>query len=134
MVKPVFWITSSLDDLRAFPEEVRQMMGYALWLAQRGEKHADAKPLKGFGGATILEIVEDHGGNTFRGIYTVKFPRAVYVLHAFQKKSKRGIQTPQQEVNLIRKRLKTAEEHYKKWQRRGNENEKSNSARKGKKE
>jgi phage-related protein len=90
-------------------------MGFALWQAQRGGKHADAKVLKGFGGGGVLEVVEDHEGSTYRAVYTVKFSGAVYVLHAFQKKSKKGIKTPQREIELIRKRLKTAEEHYAEW-------------------
>jgi phage-related protein len=113
--KPIFWMGSSLDDLRQFSEEVRQTMGFALWQAQNGARHVDAKPLKGFGGAGVLEIVADDDGSTFRGVYTVKFPGVVYVLHAFQKKSKKGIKTPQKEIDLIRKRLKIAEGHYKKW-------------------
>ncbi len=85
-VKPVFWIASSKDDLRAFPEAVKDVMGFALYQAQLGGKHVAAKPLKGFGGVGVLEIVEEHAGNTFRGVYTVKFAGAVYVLDAFQKK------------------------------------------------
>jgi phage-related protein len=83
----------------------------ALYLAQRGGRHAQAKPLKGFGGAGVLEIVEDHDGNTYRVVYTVKLAAAVYVLHAFQKKSTRGIATPQHELELIKQRLKAATEH-----------------------
>jgi phage-related protein len=110
--KPVFWIGSSREDLRAFPEEVCQAMGFALWQAQLGRKHRDAKVLKGFGGAGVLEVVEDHHGDTYRAVYTVKFAGAVYVLHAFQKKSKKGIKTPTVETNVIRQRLKAAEEHH----------------------
>src|SRR3982750_1461349 len=95
--KPVFWVASSRKDLRKFPKEVRQTVGQALFDAQTGSKHPDAKPLKGFGGAGVLEIVEDDKGNTYRAVYTVKFAGVVYVLHAFQKKSKRGGKTPQQE-------------------------------------
>lgn len=84
-------------------------MGFALYLAQTGEKHMAVKPLKGFGGAGVLEVVEDHDGDTFRAVYTVKFSSAVYVLHAFQKKSKSGIKTPQTDIDLIRQRLKLAE-------------------------
>ena len=114
-VKPVFFVAGSRDDLREFPEEVRDAMGFALWEAQNGRKHVHAKPLKGFGGAGVLEIVADHEGSTFRGVYTVKFPGTVYGLHMFQKKSKKGIKTPQHTIDLISKRLKMAEEHYKKW-------------------
>ena len=88
-------------------------MGYALYQAQIGKKHANAKPLKGFGGAGVLEIVTDHVGDTFRAVYTVKFAHAIYVLHAFQKKSKSGIKTPTEELNLIKQRLKSAESDYK---------------------
>jgi phage-related protein len=86
-------------------------MGYALHQAQLGGKHLDAKPLRGFGGAGVIEVVERYDGGTYRAIYTVKFSGAVYVLHAFQKKSKRGVKTPQKELNLIRERLKSAEKH-----------------------
>lgn len=113
--KPLFWVGSSLDDLRDFPEEVREIIGFALWEAQNGRKHVDAKPLKGFGGAGVLEIVADDDGSTFRGVYTVKCAGAVYGLHMFQKKSRKGIKTPAHVVELIHKRLKMAEEHYRKW-------------------
>ena len=90
-------------------------MGYALYIAQRGGKHADAKPLRGFGGAGILEIVEVHVGDTYRAVYTVRLAGRIYVLHAFQKKSKSGIKTPKQQVDLIRSRLKRAEEEHARW-------------------
>ena len=111
-LKKLEFIGSSRDDLREFPEEVRQEIGYALFEVQMGSKPAEAKPLKGFGGAGVLEIIENYFGDTYRAVYTVKFAKAVYVLHCFQKKSKRGIKTPQQEVNLIKRRLSTAEEEY----------------------
>lgn len=111
-IKLVVWIGSSLEDLRKFPEEVRQTVGYALYLAQIGSKHPDAKPLKGFRGAGVLEIVEDFNGDTYRAVYTVKLAGAIYVLHAFQKKSKTGIATPEQDLDLIRKRFKRAQEHH----------------------
>ncbi|MGG6264027.1 type II toxin-antitoxin system RelE/ParE family toxin [Leptolyngbya sp. AN03gr2] len=111
-VKSIEWIASSLDDLKSFPEDVQQMMGFALYQAQCGEKHPDAKPLKGFKGATTLEIVEDFDGDTYRAVYTVKFEGVVYVLHAFQKKSKHRIVTPKQDIELIERRLKRAKEHY----------------------
>jgi phage-related protein len=114
-LKPLFWIAGSKDDLRGFPEGVKDVMGFALYRAQRGSKHVAAKPLKGFGGAGVLEIVVDDGGSTFRGVYTVKFTGAVYALDAFQKKSKKGARTPQRDVARIKKRLKAAEEHYKTW-------------------
>jgi phage-related protein len=117
--KPLFWVGSSRDDLREFPDGVRETMGFALWQAQNGDKHLDAKPLRGFSGAGVLEIVADEAGSTYRAVYTVKFAGAVYVLHAFQKKSKKGIKTPKHEVDLIRRRLKAAEEHYKTWRSSG---------------
>lgn len=92
-------------------------MGYALYLAQMDNKHLDTKPLKGFGGAGVLEIVADHDGDTFRAVYTVRFANAVYALHAFQKKSRRGIATPKREVERIRQRLRRAQEHYEAWRR-----------------
>ena len=104
-----------MDDLRAFPESVKRVMGFALWRAQAGGKHIAAKPLKGFGGAGVLEIVEHDDGNTYRAVYTVKFAGVVYVLHAFQKKSSKKIGTPQREIDLVRNRLKRAEEHYRDW-------------------
>jgi phage-related protein len=111
--KPIDWIGSSYKDFRAFPDEVQDHMGYALHLAQIGEKHEDAKPLRGFGGAAVLEIVSDHIGDTFRAVYTVKFATAIYVLHAFQKKSKSGTKTPVPEMELIERRLKVAAADYK---------------------
>ncbi|HWA23594.1 MAG TPA: type II toxin-antitoxin system RelE/ParE family toxin [Caulobacterales bacterium] len=98
-----------MKDVRAFPEEVRDSVGYALYLAQVGEKHGSVKPLKGFGGAGVLEVVEDHDGDTYRAVYTVKFASAIYVLHAFQKKSKTGMRTPKAEIELVKQRLKVAE-------------------------
>lgn len=115
-VNPLFWIASSKDDLRDFPEEVKDVMGFALYQAQKGGKHVAAKPLKGFGGAGVLEIVDNHEGNTFRAVYTVKFAGVVYFLDAFQKKSKKGAKTPKGDIDRIKKRLKSAEEHYKTWQ------------------
>ena len=112
-LKPLRWIGSTLKDLRDFPTEVRQVMGFALDQAQRGGKHRDAKPLRGFGGAGVLEIVDDYDGDTYRAVYTVNFGGVVYALHAFQKKSKSGIATPKQEIDLVKMRLKLAEEDYK---------------------
>jgi phage-related protein len=113
--KPLFWMRSSRKDLKNFPLAVRRTMGFALFQAQTGGKHVDAKPLRGFGGAGVLEIVQDDDGSAFRAVYTVKFAGAVYVLHAFQKKSKKGVKTPKTELDLIRTRLKAAEEHYETW-------------------
>jgi phage-related protein len=113
--KPVFWVASSRRDLKKFPKGVRQTIGQALFDAQTGSKHPDAKPLKGFGGAGVLEVVEHDDGNTYRAVYTVKFAGVVYVLHAFQKKSKRGIKTPAEEIAKVKARLKEAEKHYAEW-------------------
>ena len=113
VVKPVSWIGSSYKDFRAFPDPVQDLMGYALYQGQIGEKHGSVKPLKGFGGAAVLEIVADHVGDTFRAVYTVKFATAIYVLHAFQKKSKSGIKTSGQDLKMIQRRLKAAEADYK---------------------
>jgi phage-related protein len=111
-VKPLFWVGSSKDDLREFPEDVQDAMGYALHHAQIGEKHKDTKPLRGFGGASVLEVVEDYDRDTYRAVYTVKFAGAVYVVHAFQKKSRRGSETPKSDLDLIKQRLKKAEEQH----------------------
>lgn len=111
-LKPIEWVGSSLEDLKEFPEDVRQTMGYALYLAQSGEKSPSAKPLKGFKGTGVLEIVENFDSDTYRAVYTVKLAGVVYVLHAFQKKSKKGIATPKQDIELIESRLKRAREHY----------------------
>ncbi len=109
----VEWIASSLDDLKDFPEEVQEAIGYALYIAQGGEKHLNAKPFKSFRGAGVLEVVEDFDGDTYRAVYTVKFKGVIYVvLHAFQKKSRHGIATPKQDIELIKARFKRAEEHY----------------------
>ena len=113
--KPLWWVGSSRKDLRRFPEEVKDAIGHALHIAQIGGKHPDAKPLAGFGGAGVLEVVEDLAGDTYRAVYTVRFSGAVYVLHAFQKKSTRGIKTPVKELDLIRERLKRAEAEYANW-------------------
>lgn len=108
-MKDLFWVGDSKGELKGFPREVQRVMGRALDVAQRGGKAPDAKPLKGFDGAAVLEIVDDHDGETYRAIYTVRFAGAVYVLHAFQKKSRRGISTPKRELDLIRRRLAAAE-------------------------
>ncbi len=111
-VKPLYWVGSSLRDLRGFPSAVRRVMGQALHDAQHGEKHPGARPLKGFGGAGVLEIVEDDDGDTYRAVYTVKLAGVVYVLHAFQKKSKRGRETPKKDIDLIERRLREARVHH----------------------
>ena len=112
MIKRLNFVGSSQEDIKAFPEEVRLDIGYALFVAQRGEKSEAAKPSRGFGGAGVLEIVENFDSNTYRAVYTVKFSNALYVLHCFQKKAKHGIKTPQHDINLIKQRLRTAEEEY----------------------
>jgi phage-related protein len=113
--KPLFWIGATLEDISAFPLQVKRVMGFALRQAQQGGKHIHAKPLKGNKGASVLEIVETFDTNTYRAVYTVKFRSAVYVLHVFQKKSKTGIKTPQPDLKLIEQRLKLAQEHYETW-------------------
>lgn len=107
-LKPLVWVGSSYKDFCALPNEVVSLMGYALYLAQLGDKHSASKPLKGFGGAGVVEVVSNWEGDTFRAVYTVRFADAVYVLHAFQKKSKSGRKTPKLEMDLIAKRLREA--------------------------
>ena len=102
-------VGSSRNDLRGFPDEVQDHMGYALYVAQRGDKHRDTKVLTGFGGAGVVEIVTDYRGDTFRAVYTVRFAGDMYVLHAFQKKSKSGRATPRRDLELIKHRLREAE-------------------------
>lgn len=109
--KPLYWVASAKKDYLTFPAEVQDDMGYALGLAQLGGKHPKAKPWKGEG-AGVFEILEDHRGDTYRAVYTVRFPEVVYVLHAFQKKSKSGIKTPQEDVKLIVERMKRAQADY----------------------
>ncbi len=111
--KNLAWIGSSHRDLMALPVDVRRLFGFALSLAQAGEKHDAAKVLKGFGGAGVLEIIEDDSSGTYRAVYTVKFPEAIFVLHCFQKKSKRGIATPKEDIEIIYSRLKVAEAYAK---------------------
>ena len=113
--KPVRWVGSSKDDLSAFPSDVKTRVGGALWDAQIGLKSPAAKPLKGFGDAGVLEVMLDFDGNTFRTVYTVRFSKAVYVLHAFQKKSRRAIATPKSELDLVGTRLARAKEDYEAW-------------------
>ena len=108
-LKTVVWVGPTRKELKAFPRPVQRAVGVALYAAQLGETPPDAKPLKGFGGAGVLELVEDHRGDTYRAVYTVRFAMRIYVLHVFQKKSKRGIATPQKEIEVIRARLKWAE-------------------------
>ncbi len=114
-VKPLVWVGPSLKDPREFPDEVKDEMGFAPYEAQCGLKPAAAKPLKGFGGAGVLEVVSDYQSDTYRAVYTVLLEERVYVLHAFQKKSKKGIATPKAEIELIKRRLRQAEELHKEW-------------------
>jgi phage-related protein len=109
--KPCIFIGSSLKDLRRFPAKVKNRVGFALDEVQKGEEPAAAKALRGFGGRTVLELVDDFDSDTYRTVYTVRFAGAVYVLHAFQK-AKKGIATPQQDIELVRSRLRDAESHY----------------------
>jgi phage-related protein/predicted XRE-type DNA-binding protein len=111
--KPLDWVGSAREDLRKFPKEVTEEIGFALDAAQLGGKHPSAKVLKHFGSASVLDIIENFDGNTYRAVYTVRFAGVIYVLHAFQKKSKRGIETPKSDMDLIRQRLKDAELDYK---------------------
>jgi phage-related protein len=108
-LKPVIWVGSSRRDLCEFPVPVQDHMGYALYVAQRGGKHRDTKTLTGFGGAGIVEVVKDFRGDTFRAVYTLRCAGAVYVLHAFQKKSKSGRETARRDIDLIKRRLREAE-------------------------
>lgn len=107
--KPLIWIGSSKKDLLQLPLAVRKLFGHALDFAQHGGQHTSAKVLRGFGGAGVLEVIEDHDSGTYRAVYTVKFADAVFVLHCFQKKSKQGIATPREDMDIIRARLKVAE-------------------------
>lgn len=109
---PLEFVGSSKDDLSGFPNDVKRCIGLALRTAQKGGKHRDAKPMKGFKGAGVLEIISDFDGNTFRAVYTVRLRGIIYVLHAFQKKSRKGIKTPLNEIEKINSRLKDAEALY----------------------
>ncbi len=109
-LKPVVWVRSSKDDLKKFPRTAQSHLGFALKVAQSGGKHPDAKPMNGFGGASVIEIVEDYDSDTYRAVYTVKFAEAIYVLHAFQKKSNSGIATTKRDLHLIEERLRRAKE------------------------
>ncbi|MGC1454688.1 MAG: type II toxin-antitoxin system RelE/ParE family toxin [Nitrospirota bacterium] len=110
-MKPLFWVGSSKKDLLEMPAQVVDVVGYAFYLAQSGHKHQQAKTLKGFGSAGVLEVVEDYDGNTYRAVYTVKFSNGIYELHCFQKKSRKGIETSKQDKEMIEARLKLARQH-----------------------
>jgi phage-related protein len=124
-LKPLRWIGSSHKDLKSFPPEVRSDIGYALYAAQNGDTDPAAEPMQGFGGASVMEIVAPFDGDTWRAVYTVRFKGVVYVLHAFQKKSKSGRATPKKEINLIHQRLAAAQLDYKERQKQ-NEDQKKN--------
>jgi phage-related protein len=113
--KPLAWIGSSKADLLDLPRKAQRNVGYALYLAQLGLEHTNVKPLTGFGGRGVLEVVEDDAAGTYRAVYTVKFKEAIYVLHAFQKKSKKGKETPKEEMEIVKTRLKIAEHKHKEW-------------------
>ncbi len=116
--KPIKWVGSAKRDLDAMPEDVKDVFGHAIDLAQAGGKHQDTKVMTGFGSAGVLEVVEDDRGDTYRAVYTVKFSGWVYVLHCFQKKSKCGIKTPKEDMDLIYTRLKAAKLDFEAWQKR----------------
>ena len=111
-LKPLFWVGSCLGDLKGFPADVMDSIGFALHEAQMGGKSRKAKPLKGYKGSGILEVVDRYDGDTYRAVYTVRFKGAVFALHAFQKKAKKGIATPKAELDMIKRRLRAAEEKY----------------------
>ena len=119
LIKPCLFVGPSRRELKSFPDEVRGSVGHALHQAQCGDESELAKALKGFGGRGILEIVADFDGNTYRAVYTVRFSDVIYVLHAFQKKSKKGIATPKQTIELIKSRLHDAESDYRARRKRG---------------
>jgi phage-related protein len=122
-LKPILWISSSKKDLLAMPSDLISDFGFGLYQAQLGKHPSIAKTMRGFGGANVLELVADHREGTFRTVYTVRFSDAVIVLHAFQKKSKKGISTPKEDIDLIQSRLKLAEELYRDWKKKGDKNE-----------
>lgn len=111
--RPITWMGSSREDLKAFPAQVRRDIGHALYTAQQGDTDPAAKPLKGFGGSSVMEIVDRHDTDTYRAVYTTQFAGRIYVLHAFQKRSTKGVATPQKEIELIKKRLTAARNHHK---------------------
>src|SRR5258707_5053002 len=120
-LRPLLWVASSKRDFREFPAQVQDDLGFQLYLAQTGQHPPSAKPLKGLGSGTV-ELVDDFDGDTYRAVYTVRFGDAVYVLHAFKKKSKRGVKTPQPDIDLVKRRLRDAEvdhiEHFSKERKR----------------
>ncbi len=121
--RPLLWVASSKNDLLDMPEDVRKDFGYGLHQAQNGMHPNIGKIMRGFKGANVIELVSDHKGDTFRAVYTVRFEDVLVVLHAFQKKSKKGIETPKQDIDLIHSRLRLAEEMYKDWKSKRGKNE-----------
>jgi phage-related protein len=119
---PILWVSSSKRDFLEMPEDLIDDFGFGLYEAQKGKHPKIGKILKGFGGANVIELVRDHTDGTFRFVYTVRFEDVVVVLHAFKKKSKKGIETPKQDIDLIRSRLKLAETMYKEWKKKGGKN------------
>jgi phage-related protein len=113
-LRPLFWVASSKRAYRDFPAKVQDNLGFELFLAQTGQHPPSAKSLKGFGSG-VLELVEDYDGAAYRVVYVLRFEEAVYVLHAFQKKSKRGIATPKGDLDLVRRRLRDAETYHAEW-------------------
>ena len=111
-LKPLIWIGSSRKDLSKFPDTVQRSIGYALYMAQKGDRSDNSKVLKGFGNAHVMEVIEDDTSGTYRMVYTVQMPKAIVALHAFQKKSKHGIKTTMRDMNLINQRLNQAKEVY----------------------
>ena len=114
-LNPIVWLGDTRERLREFPEDVKDDIGAALMWAQKGDKHPNAKPMKGFGGASVLEVVENYDGDTYRAVYTVKFAAKIFALHCFQKKSKSGSETPQHDIRLIRERLRLARQLDREW-------------------
>ncbi len=110
-LRPLLWVASSKRDFQEFPAPVQDELGFELFLAQTGQHPPSGKPLKGIGSG-IVELIDDFDGDTYRAVYTVRFADAVYVLHAFKKKSKQGIKTPQREIDLVKNRLRDAEQDY----------------------
>ena len=113
--KPLCWIASSRGDICQLPKDEQRIFGFALRTAQRGDKHEDAKPLRGFGSAGVLEVVANYDGDTFRAVCTVRPAGRVYVLDVFQKKSKTGAVTPKRNIDRIKTRLRKAEQEHKDW-------------------
>jgi phage-related protein len=116
-IKSVEWLGSTLNDLRALPDPVQDFFGYALFLAQTGDKHPSAKPLTGFPGAGVLEVVRRYDTSAYRAVYTVRFEEAVYILHVFQKKSKSGIATPAEEMRVVNVRWQEAQQRHADWKK-----------------